>query len=146
MTCSFGNAIVECDGNGFLVDVGDPFIRDDETPRACPACRSADFLLDRKEEAENTLSWSDGISAGTGDSLWLSAVRTVLRFNSENGAKALRSVGTVEALITDDSAPDGYRVTIREHGTPEGLLAVLDDAFDELSGHERIAIVRNAFE
>ncbi|MFI8394148.1 hypothetical protein ACIGEI_09520 [Pseudomonas sp. NPDC078863] len=110
--CGYAPGDWECRDGGFLFDAGsgegwDP---QDET-YICPCCRTRDYLEDRKADAESTSRWSDNGFSGTGLSIWISAEQTALYANEPAAKKALAELGTVEALVADDS-PQGYSVVL----------------------------------
>ncbi|MDU8350673.1 hypothetical protein RYA05_02075 [Pseudomonas syringae pv. actinidiae] len=102
----------QCRAGGFLWDAGtgegwDP---EDES-RICPCCRTRDYLIDAKEDAESCSIWSDCGVSGTGLDIWVSSERTALHANRPEALNALAEIGVVEALVAE-SDKEGYSVVL----------------------------------
>lgn len=105
-----------CRDGGYLYDAGSGEGWDPEDgTHICPNCRTKDYLLAAKEEAEGVSYWSNNGSAGDGLDIWVAAERRALEINREAAEKALAEIGVVEALERDDSE-QGYRVTLCNTG------------------------------
>lgn len=119
--CQFEIDDWQCREGGFLWDAGtgegwDP----EDVTHICPQCRTRDYLLDAKEDAESCSLWSDCGTTGTGLDIWVSSERTALHANKTEALKVLAEIGVVEALV---ATPDkeGYSVVLcntQNHAPP----------------------------
>ena len=110
--CGYQSGDWECRDGGFLFDAGsgEGWCVEDET-YICPCCRTSDYLEDRKADAESTSRYTDNGFSGTGLSIWINAEKVALSANEPAAKKALAQLGTVEALVADDSSK-GYSIVL----------------------------------
>lgn len=114
--CTFQRWTWECRGDGFLWDADNDGFAPSEQDHPCPACNTLEYLLRAKEEAETTSSYSNVYSSGTGETIWLGALRLASEENPDRTSEALRAIGAVHTLVDDDTSPDGY--VVRTHNSP----------------------------
>ncbi|HDR9131992.1 TPA: hypothetical protein QDA91_003117 [Burkholderia vietnamiensis] len=111
--CDFRRGAIECRGNGYLWDAD----RDGYDPAnhslPCPQCNTEEYLLDAKEDAENTVFSVSAVPGcrveRTGESKWLEAVRLAESVAPDAASAALAKIAVVEAL-RPGSGPDGEQV------------------------------------
>ena len=100
----------ECRGDGYLWDADHDGWREDDHDMSCPQCSTLAYLQEAQEEAQTCSFFSCNAVSGTGESLWLNAVRIAQDANPEATKTALATIGLVETLVPDKLLPDGYRV------------------------------------
>ncbi|MBX9635197.1 MAG: hypothetical protein K2X44_09470 [Magnetospirillum sp.] len=106
--CDFQYGTIECEA-GRLWDADGDY-HPDFTICPCPKCNTENYLLHHKEGAETTSYFQDMLDTGTGADIWSSAVKAARYWNAAAATAALAKIGRVEAIIDDDTQPDGYRV------------------------------------
>lgn len=114
LECNFWRegTTLECRGDGFLWDADDDGFDPDEQDHPCPQCNTLAYLMAAKEEAETCSEWRINSLCGTGESLWLNAVRIAEKANTEAARSALIGIGVVNTLVVDPQAEDGCRVQV----------------------------------
>ncbi|WP_455233424.1 hypothetical protein [Geopseudomonas aromaticivorans] len=110
MACEYQRGSMLCRGDGFLWDADADGYDPEEQDYPCPACNTAEYLLRAKEEAESTSEWMDMGDRGTGEDIWLGALRWATEVNPAATAEALAEIRVVEALVPDKSNADGCAV------------------------------------
>lgn len=110
--CQFYRSTWECRGDGYLWDADSDGYDPDDTSHPCPCCNTLEYLKAAKEEAETVSHWSDMGYSGTGETIWINSLSWASSANPEAARLALAEIGPVHALVHDDSAPEGYVVSI----------------------------------
>ena len=105
--CEFQNGTYECRGDGYIWDADHEGYDPEDLSWACPNCNTEQYLLNAKDEAESTSSFSSGHSSGTGVTIWESAVAVAKKWNEDAANIALKSVSKVTALFDDKNCEDG---------------------------------------
>lgn len=100
----------ECRGDGVMWDADHDSWSADEHNMSCPQCGTLAYLQEAQEEAQTCSSFVSNSISGTGETIWLNAVRIAEKANPEAAKTALATIGLVETLVPDKSLPDGYRV------------------------------------
>lgn len=107
---SISGTSYECRGDGYMWDADSDDWWGDEHGMACPQCNTLAHLQEAKEEAQTCSSWANISGSGTGETIWLNAVKLAQEANPAATAAALALLGLVETLVNDKNQPDGYRV------------------------------------
>jgi len=101
--CGYSVGDWGCRPGGYLFDAGtgegyDPH----DCSYLCPHCRTLDYLVSAKEEAESVSSYGGTGGSGTGLTIWMAAERQALEANRPAALEALASLGPVQALDDDE--------------------------------------------
>jgi hypothetical protein len=73
--CEFQNGTNECRGDGYVWDADCDGFDPADKSWACPNCNTKQYLLDAKEEAESTSSYSGMSGSGSGVTIWEGSVK-----------------------------------------------------------------------
>ena len=102
--CEFQQGTYECRGDGYVWDADADGYDPDDHSWACPCCNTRQYLLNAKDDAESTLSFSSVGHKGSGVTIWESAVRVATEWNQSKAEEALKAIGEVRALYEDNQA------------------------------------------
>lgn len=138
--CGYQIGDWDCRPGGYMYDAGsgegwDP----EDCSFICPHCRTMDYLLDAKEEAESVSGYSNNGDWGTGVTIWAASEARALKANRPSAIRALIEIGVVHA-IEDADKEDGFSVVLCN---TQPTLALLAD-YDALATQRDEGLAREA--